>query len=211
MNQIPSRKVRIARWFQIGLMIGLSGITGCGQLGALLSQAGQGAPAAAATTPAATPPPAPALGTQQAVAPGNGAALGQSQMASLGPSAPGPVAGGAEQGSPQAAQAVQIAMAQQGDPYSYGASGPDSFDCSGLVQYSFSSVGVGVPRTSSELAQAGTEVQPGDIRAGDLVCWEGHVGIYIGGGQYVHAPQTGDVVRTADLSSRPPNTIRRVI
>lgn len=201
MNQIPSREVRSVRSLQMGMMVALFGITGCGRM----QMPGQAGPAAATGPQAA----APAVAT---AAPAASGSLSQPVQASLSPTGPGTTApAGSAQGSPQAVQAATVALSQQGDPYSYGASGPDSFDCSGLVQFAFTSVGAAVPRTSGELAQAGTEVSVDAIAVGDLVCWEGHVGIYVGGGQYVHAPQTGDVVRTADLASRPPNTVRRVL
>lgn len=94
---------------------------------------------------------------------------------------------------------VEVAMAQMGKPYQWGASGPDSFDCSGLVVYAYQvAYGRSVPHYTGSLFAMGQEVSQADLQPGDLVFFRadlGHMGIYIGGGQMVHAPQTGDVVK----------------
>ncbi len=104
----------------------------------------------------------------------------------------------------QKAKAVRIALAQLGTPYSYGGSTPGGFDCSGLVYYAFSGVGKTLPHSSYALWDVGTRVARGDLQPGDLVFFNGlgHVGIYVGGGKYVHSPRTGEVVEVAPLSER---------
>ena len=99
--------------------------------------------------------------------------------------------------------AAGAAMAQLGKPYVWGASGPDAFDCSGLVVYSFAAVGKSLPgRTTYDLWGAGVPVSRDQLQPGDLVFFDGlgHMGIYIGGDQFVHAPHTGDVVKISGLS-----------
>jgi cell wall-associated NlpC family hydrolase len=97
---------------------------------------------------------------------------------------------------------VGLAMQELGKPYVWAAAGPDSFDCSGLVQYVFAQVGVSLPHNAAAQYGYGTPVSYGDLQPGDLVFFEGlgHVGIYIGGGQFIHAPHTGDVVKISSLS-----------
>jgi cell wall-associated NlpC family hydrolase len=92
-----------------------------------------------------------------------------------------------------------------GTPYRYGGSGPDAFDCSGLVAYAYRQAGVTVPRTAAQQYAVARAVPRRDLRPGDLVFFRlsgrevSHVGIYAGGGRFVHAPQTGGQVRTASL------------
>jgi cell wall-associated NlpC family hydrolase len=97
-----------------------------------------------------------------------------------------------------------LALSHLGKPYVWGAEGPDSFDCSGLVCYVYAQIGVRLPRVTYSQARCGRAVPPGDLRPGDLVFFRhnAHVGLYVGGGLFVHAPHTGDVVKTAALSSR---------
>jgi cell wall-associated NlpC family hydrolase len=101
-----------------------------------------------------------------------------------------------------AATAVSTAMAQVGKPYVWGATGPNAFDCSGLVQYSYASAGVSLPRASRSQATAGRAVSRGELQPGDLIAFYSpvtHIGIYIGNGQMVHAPTSGDVVKVASI------------
>lgn len=103
--------------------------------------------------------------------------------------------------TPPAARAADIAHAQLGKPYRYGGETPAGFDCSGLVQYSFSRVGVEVPRSTGELIRDGERVTRARIRKGDLLFFDqegkraSHVGIYLGDDTFVHAPSGGKHVR----------------
>lgn len=98
--------------------------------------------------------------------------------------------------------AVGVAMAQIGKPYVWAAAGPDSFDCSGLIVYSFAAVGKSLPHSTYALYSMGVPVSRDALQPGDLVFFDGlgHAGIYIGGGSFVHAPHTGDVVKVSSLS-----------
>jgi cell wall-associated NlpC family hydrolase len=100
--------------------------------------------------------------------------------------------------------AVDTAMAQRGKPYVWAAGGPRSFDCSGLTQYAFKAAGIDLPHSSRMQSQMGSAVSRGDLRPGDLVFFYSpvsHVGIYIGDGQMVHAPTSGDVVKVAPVDA----------
>jgi cell wall-associated NlpC family hydrolase len=107
--------------------------------------------------------------------------------------------------SSQVAQAVvDTAMAQRGKPYVWAASGPGSFDCSGLVTYAFSAAGIGLPHSSLMQSQMGQAVSRDQLQPGDLVFFYSpvsHVGIYIGNGLMVHAPTSGDVVKVAAIDT----------
>ena len=114
--------------------------------------------------------------------------------------------------SASAQAAVNFAMAQIGKPYGWGSTGPDSYDCSGLMMAAYASAGVSIPRTS-EAQQAGlTSVSLSNLQVGDLVFFYGgsHVGMYIGNGQVVHAPTSGDVVKISDMNSMGPTGAARV-
>jgi cell wall-associated NlpC family hydrolase len=101
-----------------------------------------------------------------------------------------------------AGQAVAYAYSKLGDPYVYGATGPDSFDCSGLVQAAWASAGVAIPRTTYEQVAALPAVSTSDLQPGDLLFFDGdgHVGMYVGGGELIDAPQTGEDVEKVPLS-----------
>ncbi len=105
----------------------------------------------------------------------------------------------------QAAQiAVDTALAQQGKPYVWAAEGPGSYDCSGLTAYAFRAAGISLPHSSRLQSQMGQAVSRDQLQPGDLVFFYSpvsHVGIYIGNGQMVHAPTSGDVVKVAPLMS----------
>lgn len=103
-------------------------------------------------------------------------------------------------------RAAAVALDQVGVPYRYGGSNPSGFDCSGLVQYSYIKAGVRVPRTTRQLWSAADTVGRGDLQPGDLLFFniEGkmsHVGMYLGGQRFVHAPQSGRTVSVASLES----------
>jgi len=103
-------------------------------------------------------------------------------------------------------QAAAIALDQVGVPYRYGGSSPDGFDCSGLVQYSYSRAGKRVPRTTGQLWSATNTVGRRDLRVGDLLFFNvggkmSHVGLYLGGQRFVHAPSSGRTVAVASLDS----------
>jgi peptidoglycan DL-endopeptidase CwlO len=112
------------------------------------------------------------------------------------------------QAGPVARAAVRWALAQLGDPYRWGATGPDTFDCSGLTSSAYRAAGVGIPRVSRAQWGAGPHVAVANLLPGDLVFYADnpadpatihHVGLYIGNGLMVHAPHTGDVVRVASI------------
>ncbi|WP_235030231.1 C40 family peptidase [Nonomuraea solani] len=109
-------------------------------------------------------------------------------------------------GSGKAAQAARWALTQQLKPYVWGAEGPGSYDCSGLVMAAYQKVGISLPHYTGSQWTAGRHIDRSELRAGDLVFFYNdlhHVGIYLGGGMMVHAPQTGDVVRIASIERRP--------
>lgn len=107
-------------------------------------------------------------------------------------------------------QIVANARAELGRPYIYGATGPDDFDCSGLVQFVFGKAGLSVPRVSSAQFTFGSQIQAADLAPGDLVFSEwsgddvphhGHVAIYAGNGKIIEAPHPGGVVQEVPLDS----------
>ncbi|WP_317442900.1 NlpC/P60 family protein [Streptomyces collinus] len=109
--------------------------------------------------------------------------------------------------SGRAGAAFSAAQSQIGKPYVYGATGPSSFDCSGLTSWAYAQAGVSIPRTSEAQANAGTRIyNQSDLKVGDLVIFYGdmhHVGLYAGNGQVLHAPHTGAVVRYEAMGNMP--------
>ncbi len=105
----------------------------------------------------------------------------------------------------RAAEIVRFAGRELGVPYVYGGDSPQGFDCSGLVYYVFRRAGIAVPRTANEQLYASHPVNIRNLRPGDLVFFQMagdvqmHVGIYVGNGEFIHAPQTGGVVSYARL------------
>jgi cell wall-associated NlpC family hydrolase len=102
----------------------------------------------------------------------------------------------------KAAKAIAFARAQIGKPYVWGATGPDSYDCSGLSQAAWRAAGVTLPRVTTEQVNAGTTVSLADAQPGDLVFFYddiSHVGIYIGNGMMIHAPKPGAYVREESI------------
>jgi cell wall-associated NlpC family hydrolase len=94
--------------------------------------------------------------------------------------------------------AVRTALAQVGKPYRRNGAGPRSFDCSGLMQYAWARAGVPVPHSSSAIGRM-RRVSLSKVQPGDIVGRRGHVGMYIGGGRMVHAPQSGTRVQVAGV------------
>lgn len=115
------------------------------------------------------------------------------------PSSPKIIAYGTK---PKVSGVVAIAKDYIGVPYKWGGTTPKGFDCSGFTQYVFRKAGVSLPRTSSAQGKVGTKVSRSELRAGDLVMFPGHVGIYIGSGKFIHSPSPGKSVRIDDLSTR---------
>ncbi len=109
--------------------------------------------------------------------------------------------------------ALDAARTKVGANYSWGATGPNSFDCSGLVQWAFRQAGVELPRTSFEQSHVGAPVSFDNLRAGDIVITNGggHVGIYAGNGQLLNAVQSGTPVSYTHLSADDVVTARRIV
>lgn len=107
---------------------------------------------------------------------------------------------------------VQAALTRVGAPYSWGATGPDAFDCSGLIKWAFLQSGKSLPRSSQALAAGGQPVAMPELRPGDIVTFysdASHAGIYIGDGNMVHASTYGTPVKVAPISSAPLYNARR--
>jgi cell wall-associated NlpC family hydrolase len=115
--------------------------------------------------------------------------------------------GNAKAASARAQAAFDAAKTRIGDPYVYGATGPSSFDCSGLTSWAYSQAGVSIPRTSEEQANAGTRIySASQLEVGDLVIFYSdahHVGLYAGNGMVLHAPKPGAYVRYESMSDMP--------
>jgi len=103
------------------------------------------------------------------------------------------------------AELIEYGMTLRGKPYVFGAAGPNSFDCSGLMQYIYKHFGISIPRVTYDQVKAGTAVKAGEEKPGDLIfsSWDGtphsHVGMYIGNDKMLVAPQPGDVVKVQTL------------
>lgn len=103
-------------------------------------------------------------------------------------------------------RAAAIALQQVGTPYRYGGKSPQGFDCSGLAYYSYAKAGKSIPRTTSGQWSGLSPVDARNMRAGDLLFFNisgkmSHVGIYLGGGRFVHAPSSGKFVSVENLAS----------
>ncbi|MFI8519090.1 NlpC/P60 family protein [Streptomyces sp. NPDC085481] len=106
----------------------------------------------------------------------------------------------------RAAEAIAFAQAQLGKPYVWGATGPSAYDCSGLTQAAWRAAGVSLPRTTYSQINAGRRVSRSELAPGDLIFFYSgisHVGLYIGGGQMIHAPRPGAPVRVAPIDEMP--------
>ncbi|CAM5388313.1 MULTISPECIES: C40 family peptidase [Streptomyces] len=132
-------------------------------------------------------------------------------------SGPGTGSGGGSTapGSSYAAKAEKViafARAQMGKPYVWGAAGPDSFDCSGLTQAAWKTAGISLPRTTWDQVGVGQKVSVDAAQPGDLVFFYddiSHVGIYIGGGEMIHAPKPGADVRVESIYYMPIHSVVR--
>ncbi|WP_081769211.1 C40 family peptidase [Nocardia nova] len=108
--------------------------------------------------------------------------------------------------------ALAAGLTRVGDPYVWGATGPDQFDCSGLVQWAFHHVGIDLPRTSQAQATVGTPVSRDELQPGDVVFFysdASHVGIYAGNGMILHASTFGVPVAVAPMGNTPYHSARR--
>lgn len=126
------------------------------------------------------------------------------QPSSSGPSRPS--SSSVPAGSGSASGAVQAALSKIGAPYSWGATGPDAFDCSGLIYWAYQQQGMTVPRTSQSQLAGGTPVSRDQLQPGDVVGYYPgvtHVGMYIGDGKIVHASDYGIPVQVVDVDSMP--------
>ena len=111
-----------------------------------------------------------------------------------------------------ATTAVQAALTRIGSPYSWGGSGPNAFDCSGLVMWAYQQAGINLPHSSQAMASGGTPVSTDAMQPGDLVTYYGdasHVGMYIGDGMMVHVSTYGVPVRVAPVNNAPIHNVRR--
>jgi cell wall-associated NlpC family hydrolase len=105
-----------------------------------------------------------------------------------------------------AEQAIAFAQQQLGKPYVWGATGPGSFDCSGLTQAAYKAAGISLPRTTYDQVNVGSRVSEANLQPGDLIFFfsdVSHVGLYIGNGEMIHAPHTGTVVKIAPITEMP--------
>lgn len=125
-------------------------------------------------------------------------------------SGPSTMAFGGAAGAPskKAADAVNAAMSQLGKPYEWGAEGPNTFDCSGLMLWAYNQAGVSIQRTARQQFLSQPKVSRSDLKPGDLVYFNTepgpgptHVGMYIGNGNIVQAPHTGDVVKVTPVAA----------
>ncbi|NJP51009.1 hypothetical protein HCJ93_13235 [Streptomyces sp. SBST2-5] len=120
---------------------------------------------------------------------------------------------GAAPASSRAAAALAAARSALGRPYVWGANGPSGFDCSGLTQWAYQQAGVSLPRTSQGQRYAGRQIPLSQARPGDLVIYRsdaGHVGMYAGNGQVIHAPYPGAPVRYDPVGMMPVSSVTRV-
>ncbi len=164
---------------------------------ALAAQAGAEA-SANAEAEAEAAAPAPAGGAAPAAEP----AAAAPAPAPAAAAAPAPVPAGGGSGAAQVA--VQTALAQVGDPYVWGAGGPNAFDCSGLTQYAYAAAGISLPHSSRMQSQMGSAVSRSQLQPGDLIFYYSpvsHVSMYIGNGQMVHASTSGVPVKVVSVDS----------
>ena len=121
-------------------------------------------------------------------------------------------AGTADYSSDAATAAVEFARDQLGESYVYGSAGPDTWDCSGLVKGAYAVSGITLTHQTNAIWAETSEIGRDDLRPGDLVFYNGlgHMAIYIGGGEVIHAPSSGDVVKVSDIDMMGIDGYRRV-
>jgi cell wall-associated NlpC family hydrolase len=166
----------------------------------LLSSSAPAQPAAAPAAAAAVAAPA-----DPAAAAAGAAALGDAKLPAeiLAPVEQAIAAGNAP--GPKALAAIQEASKYIGTDYKFGGSTPQTgFDCSGLMQWAYSHAGVSIPRVTYDQIDVGAHVDRAQLVPGDLIFFQNngdvhHVGMYLGGGRFLHAPHTGDVVKVSSL------------
>ncbi|WP_208903456.1 C40 family peptidase [Streptomyces incarnatus] len=151
---------------------------------------------------------------QRAEVAGDGGAPGRASRSASGPRDALQQAGSADAPNARAEAALAYAYAKLGSPYVWGAAGPDAFDCSGLVQAAYRSAGISLPRTTYAQINAGRRVSRSELQPGDLVFFYSgisHVGIYVGNGQIIHAPNPSAPVRLAPIDLMPFAGATRVV
>lgn len=156
----------------------------------------------------AAPVPAPVASDSPTADPaGTGALPGYSTPATAGPSGGSSGGAGAASGATVSAL-IEAAKSRIGAPYVYGATGPDSFDCSGFTGWAFRQVGVALPRTAQEQWLSGPRVSYGEAQPGDILAWAGdpsapnyvtHNAIYLGNGQMIASPRSGGAVNISSV------------
>jgi cell wall-associated NlpC family hydrolase len=115
--------------------------------------------------------------------------------------------------SPLASKALSRAMSKMGVPYVWGAVGPNAFDCSGLVMWSYKQQGINLPRTAAAQSQVGNPVSRSQLRPGDLVFFYSpvsHVGIYVGNNKILNASESGKPVKISSMANMPFHNARRI-
>jgi cell wall-associated NlpC family hydrolase len=168
--------------------------------------------AAVVTTAAAAASVFAVLPGTAAAAPAAPVAVAVTPVAKSAPVLVEPAVAGAAAAATRAA-ALDHAMSKIGSPYRYGATGPNAFDCSGLVSWAFKKAGKSLPRTSRAQSTVGTPVSRSELQPGDLVFFYkpvSHVGIYIGDGKIVHASTRKSPVKISDMSRMKFNSARRI-
>jgi len=151
----------------------------------------------------ATPRPFPTPGARHSAPDPGPAPTGASPVPTPAPTAAAPATGS----GPMAYSVTSTALALRGAPYKNGGSDPSGFDCSGFVRYVFSQHGITVPRTVAEQFRAGQKIDETQVEAGDLLFFTtvapgaSHVGIAIGGDEFIHAPSGAGEVKVERLSA----------
>jgi peptidoglycan DL-endopeptidase CwlO len=158
--------------------------------------------------PGPPPPPAPTPPNEPGILAAAPPGVGQppTPPGAIPPGDMGPALGG------HGTTVIQAALSRIGSPYSWGGSGPNAFDCSGLVQWAFQQAGISLPHSSQALASGGAPVSTDQMQPGDVVNYysdASHTAIYIGNGMMVHASTYGTPVRVAPVDNAPIYNVRR--